>query len=77
MIDWIINTSIEAWGWLPPGWQLFIEILAKIILIVLPMMLAVAYVTYAERKIISYIQVRIGPNRVGPRGCSRSRTRSS
>ena len=68
MIDSIINTSIELWGWLPPGWQLFLEIIAKIILIVLPLMLAVAYTTYAERKIISYIQVRIGPNRVGPRG---------
>jgi NADH-quinone oxidoreductase subunit H len=31
-------------------------------------MIAVAYTTYAERKVISYIQVRIGPNRVGPRG---------
>ena len=68
MIDWIINTSIDIWGWLPPGWQLFIEIVAKIVLIVLPMMLAVAYTTYAERKVISYMQVRIGPNRVGPRG---------
>ena len=53
---------------MPPGWQLFLEIIGKIILIVLPLMLAVAYTTYAERKIISYIQVRIGPNRVGPRG---------
>ena len=68
MIDSIINTSIELWNWFPPGWQLFLEIIAKIILIVLPLMLAVAYTTYAERKIISYIQVRIGPNRVGPRG---------
>ena len=68
MIDTIINTSIELWNWFPPGWQLFLEIIAKIILIVLPLMIAVAYTTYAERKIISYIQVRIGPNRVGPRG---------
>lgn len=34
----------------------------------LVLMGAVAYVTFAERKIIGYIQVRIGPNRVGPRG---------
>ena len=68
MIDTIVNSSIELWNWFPPGWQVFLEIIGKIILIVLPLMLAVAYTTYAERKVISYIQVRIGPNRVGPRG---------
>ena len=52
-------------------WELIREpffITLKIVAILIPLMLGVAYLTFAERKIIGYMQVRIGPNRVGPRG---------
>lgn len=49
---------------LGPAW-LPVWTLAKIVAIVLPVLTAVAYLTYAERKIIGWMQVRMGPNRVG------------
>lgn len=58
-------------GILPDGWEgvtTLIVIMIKIIAILLPLILAVAYTTFAERKIIGYMQCRLGPNRVGPKG---------
>jgi len=43
---------------------LFAKNLLLILVIIIPLLLAVAYLTFAERKIIAYMQVRVGPNRV-------------
>ena len=41
---------------------------AKILLIVVPLLIVVAYLTYVERKVIAAMQLRKGPNVVGPFG---------
>lgn len=48
--------------------ELTIAIIAKILMLVVPLILCVAYLTYAERKVIAAMQLRKGPNVVGPFG---------
>ena len=45
--------------------MIFLQTTIKIFAIVIPVLITVAYFTYAERKVIGFIQGRIGPNRVG------------
>jgi NADH-quinone oxidoreductase subunit H len=70
MIDAIFNFGqglINAAWWSGMVWPT-LWILIKIVVIVLPLMGAVAYLTLWERKLIGWMQVRKGPNRVGPFG---------
>jgi len=57
----------SKWELVSPVWPLA-WVLIKIVAILAPLMLGVAYLTLAERKVIGWMHVRLGPNRVGPYG---------
>jgi len=66
-VDTLDTMLAPAQALLGPAWPV-VWTLVKIIVIAVPLILGVAYLTLAERKIIGWMQVRIGPNRVGPLG---------
>ena len=66
LFHWGMSLSPTPW-WGTLAWPL-IWILLKIVAVVLPLLLCVAYLTLWERKAIGFTQIRVGPNRTGPLG---------
>jgi NADH-quinone oxidoreductase subunit H len=58
----------DLWLTLPEELRFLIVTVLRIVAVLVPLILAVAYFTYWERKIIGWMQVRVGPNRVGWKG---------
>lgn len=66
-MDWIDSLQANGQALLGGAWPV-VWTLIKIMVVVLPLLGCVAYLTFWERKLIGFIQLRIGPNRVGPGG---------
>lgn len=64
LIQWVLS----QWVSLPADLRFTLVAAFKIVVLLVPLILGVAYFTYWERKIIGWIQNRIGPNRVGWHG---------
>jgi NADH-quinone oxidoreductase subunit H len=68
VFQWLWGPLWEPlWSWFQYVWPAVWSVM-RIVAILVPLVLGVAYMPYFERKVIAYMHVRIGPNRVGPFG---------
>ena len=75
MMDWLTGMLADSQLWLMATWiaspepvRYVLVTLLKIAVVLFPLIIAAAYFVYWERKIVGWIQNRIGPNRVGWKG---------
>ena len=66
LYNWGLNLVAAGW-WASLAWPVIWN-LVKIVCVLAPLMGAVAYLTLWERRLLGFMQVRLGPNRVGPFG---------
>jgi len=66
--QWFSTFGLWVWGSAWPDVVVVLVILLKIVAIVVPLLLMVAYLTYWERRLIGWMHIRLGPNRVGYMG---------
>jgi NADH-quinone oxidoreductase subunit H len=64
----MIDYALALWASVPADFQYLIIITIQILAVTITVILTVAFTTFFERKVIGYMQGRIGPNRVGPLG---------
>ena len=58
----------SIWATIPADYQYLVIVTSQILAVMMTVILTVAFTTYFERKVIGYMQGRLGPNRVGPLG---------
>ena len=67
-LNWALQLGQDFFGSAWSDILLVVWTVIKVVLIIAPLLFVIAYTTFCERKVIGWMQARIGPNRVGPWG---------